>query len=294
MTTVTIGNFDGIHLGHQEVMKTALSFDGDSVMFYFEPISRQYFSAGPWRGRLTTPHERTRILRNSGIGNSVCLPFDSLTAEKGAEEFLRGIEEAVSIHRIVVGYDFHFGAEREGTVDYLKRWCTSRGIDTIIVPPLRIENGPVKSERIRSLLKSGDIELAGRLLGRPYSSEGPASRGKGAGRTLGFPTINVRVPECKLLPEPGSYAGKVYADGCVSGLTAAVFVPDKHHGPVEAHVIGRDIGDIYGSLVRVEFRKRMRDVAESVSFDRLRELIAEDVEKIREYDKEDEGTEESE
>jgi len=141
----------------------------------------------------------------------------------------------------------------------------------------------VKSERIRLLLENGDVQAAEKLLGRSYSATGVVSRGKNLGKKIGFPTLNVRVPGCKLLPEPGSYAG--YVDpGDGSGLMpAAVFVPNSATGPVEAHVVDHRIGDVYGSIMKVSFQARLRTAASSLSIEELKKYIAGDVEKVRQY-----------
>jgi len=291
MNTVTIGNFDGIHKGHLKVIERARSF-GDTGLVCFEPIARQYFSDNSWRRRLTTVAERSDILKKLGIENIHIIPFDAETAEKSPDRFLTELHEWENFSRIVIGYDFHFGRNRSGTVEYLKRWCTSREIDTIIVPPLECDDGPVKSERIRSLLEIGELRSAEKFLGRHYSVTGVVSRGKGQGKLIGFPTLNVRVPGCKLLPEPGSYAG--YVDFRGGFMPAAVFVPDSATGPVEAHIVDYRAGDVYGSIMKVSFVEKLRNTASSSSTEELRRLIAGDVESVRQYTTMKERTEDLE
>ncbi len=280
MNTVTIGNFDGIHKGHLKVIEKARSF-GDMGLVCFEPVSRQYFADNSWRKRLTTVAERLDILGELGVENIKILPFDTETAEKSPDRFLTELHEWGNFSRIVVGYDFHFGRNRSGTVEYLRRWCTSREIDTIIVPPLECDDEPVKSERIRSLLEIGELRSAGKYLGRHYFVTGVVSRGKGLGKIIGFPTLNVRVPGCKLLPEPGSYAG--YVDSSDGIMPAAVFVPDSATGPVEAHLVDYRAGDVYGSIMKVSFVRKLRNTASSSSIEELKRLIAGDVESVRQH-----------
>ncbi|MEN8208520.1 MAG: riboflavin kinase [Candidatus Fermentibacteria bacterium] len=283
MNTITLGNFDGIHAGHLKVIEKARSFDGDTSLVCFEPVARQYFNDKSWNRRLTTVSERAEILSSLGMKNIIIIPFDMETVSKSPDEFLSELHEKEKFRRIVVGYDFHFGRNRSGTVEYLFQWCTSREIDTIIVPPLKCGDGPVKSEKIRLLLENGDIQYAEELLGRHYSITGVVSRGKGQGRQIGYPTLNVRVPGCKLLPKSGSYAGYVYATGGSRHLPAAIFVPRTATGPVEAHIIDHSAGDLYGSAVSVSFRKRLRDEATSINIEKVKELIAADVENVRQY-----------
>jgi len=283
MDTITLGNFDGIHSGHLKVIESARSFSGDTCLVCFEPVARQYFTDISWSRRLTTVSEREVILNELGLKKIIIIPFDRETACKSPDEFLSELHEMEKFSRIVVGYDFHFGRNRSGTVEYLNQWCTSREIDTIIVPPLECGEGPVKSEKIRLLLENGELKSAEELLGRHYSVTGVVSRGKGLGREIGYPTLNIRVPGCKLLPKPGSYAGYVDLSEGNRSVPAAVFVPGTATGPVEAHMLDHRGGDVYGSIVSVSFRKRLRRRASSISIEELKKLIAGDVENVRQY-----------
>jgi riboflavin kinase/FMN adenylyltransferase len=248
-------------------------------------VARQYFSRELWSGRLSTVWERNLLLTGLGVRNVELVPFRRDTVELGPDQFLHRLHSRLPFSTVVVGYDFHFGRDRSGTVDYLRQWCTSREISTIIVPPLQILGEPVKSERIRHLLEKGRMERAGGLLGRPYSLTGVLARGKGFGRELGFPTLNIRVPGCKLLPMSGSYCGYVYSRNGAAGMTSAVFVPGKATGPVEAHVPGGLSREIpVGSLVRVELAERIRSVVQAQSVPELRKLIAGDIEVVRHFE----------
>ncbi len=283
MDTITIGNFDGIHKGHLKVIERAKSFGDETGLVCFEPVARQCFTDIRWNRRLTTSFERANFLKKLGMIKIFLIPFDTETIEKSPDSFLSELLEWGNFSRIVVGYDFHFGRNRSGTVEYLRQWCTSREIDTIIVPPLECDEEPVKSERIRLLLENGELQSAEKLLGRHYSVTGVVSRGKGLGKQIGFPTLNVRVPGCKLLPEPGSYAGYVdFSDGN-KHMPAAVFVPDSAAGPVEAHLVDHPTGDVYGSIMNVSFITKLRTTASSSNIEELKKLIAGDVEMVRQY-----------
>ena len=287
METITLGNFDGIHSGHLKVIEKARSFEGDVCLVCFEPVARQYFTDHTWSRRLTTVSERAGILNRLGIDKIMIIPFDRETACKSPDEFLSELHKMEKFSRIVVGYDFHFGRNRSGTAEYLYQWCTSRKIDTIIVPPLECGDGPVKSERIRLLLENGELRNAEELLGRHYSVTGVVSRGKGLGRQIGFPTLNVRIPGCKLLPKPGSYAGYVDTGYGTRPAPAAVYVPDSATGPVEAYMLDHLAGEAYGSAVSVSFRKRLRSKASSIDIEELKKLIAGDVENVRQLAKDE-------
>jgi len=278
MQTVAMGAFDGIHLGHAEVVHTALTSDPDALVVCFEPIPRQFFGHGDWRRRLTTAGERRRELECLGVRDIVTVPFDDGTVSMSPEEFLESLMLRLDFRRLVVGWDFHFGSGRSGTCERLKQWCTSRGVDSIIAAPLETGGEPVKSERIRGLLEKGELDGCRELLGRFYSASGACSRGRGVGRQLGFPTLNVRVPTCKMLPPSGSYAGLVDLEGTGESIPAAVFVPVRSDGPVEAHLL-RTIGDAYGRSAEIRFVSRLRDSVQSPGTGELRELIAGDVRK---------------
>lgn len=291
--TLAIGSFDGIHIGHAAVIRVALLSDKNAGVVCFEPVPRQYFGKGSWSRRLTTSFERAGVLRELGVKKILLYPFDKITVNMEPEDFLEDIYTREQFTRLVVGYDFHFGRERKGTESFLKQWCTSRGIDTIIVPPLKIGDVPVKSERIRNLLEKGDVRQAELLLGRKYSVTGVVSRGKGVGRKLGFPTVNVRVPFCKLLPEPGSYAGVVTFDSSERRMPAAVFVPGNATGPVEAHLINR-IENMYGCGITVSFCSRLRGITSAGSMGELSRLIAEDVTNVKKLAEEEKWMEDPE
>jgi len=291
--TLAIGSFDGIHTGHQAVIRAALLKDRNAVIVCFEPVPRQYFGKGSWSRRLTTSFERARILHELGVKKILLYPFDRTTVNMEPEVFLENLYTMEQFSRLVVGYDFHFGRDRKGSELFLKQWCTLRRIDTIIVPPLEIGDEPVKSERIRNLLENGDVRQAESLLGRKYSVTGVVSRGKGVGRKLGYPTVNVRVPFCKLLPEPGSYTGIVNLDESDRRMPAAVFVPGNATGPVEAHLINR-MENMYGCGITVSFCSRLRGIASPGSMGELSGLIAEDVRNVKKLAEEEKWMEDPE
>lgn len=282
MNTIAIGSFDGIHSGHAAVIRTALACDADASVVCFEPVPRQYFGDGQWNRRLTTSVERAEAINDLGA-RVLIFPFDRNTENMDPGDFLEELYLREHFVTVVAGYDFHFGLRRRGSGEYLKQWCTSRGIDAIIVPPLKSEGEPVKSERIRVLLEAGDLENAESLLDRHYSLTGAVARGKGLGRSIGFPTLNVRVPRCKMLPKPGSYAGIVYSKRSGGRMPAAVFVPKRDGAPVEAHILQKT-EDMYGTAVKIVLLKRLRDVSEETDLKQLSKLIAEDVTIVKQMD----------
>lgn len=279
---LAVGAFDGIHAGHLAVIRAALEISPEAGVACFEPLPRQYFSSPGNSLRLTTPAERSRILARSGIRTVTAFPFDEATRNAGPDEFLEMLSGLRPFDHLVVGYDFHFGRGRSGGVSLLGKWCAERSLGLTVVPETLLDGDPVKSETVRCLLRTGDLETVSRMLSRRYSASGPVARGRGEGRRLGFPTLNAAVPRAKLLPPPGSYAVLVRAEG-LSG-PAAAFIPEGRPGLVEAHVPGWS-GDLYGSVLEIEFVEMLRR-PEKLTKDELRRRIEGDVERMMEVMKE--------
>jgi riboflavin kinase/FMN adenylyltransferase len=282
--SLAVGSFDGIHSGHMAVIVEAMRDSGVADVVCFEPIPRQFFGSLSWRRRLTTPGERRSILGNLGVGSVRVFPFDLRTRSSAPVDFLAELEGIGRFERLVVGYDFHFGSDRSGSAGTIREWAGSAGVELVVVPPVEIGGAPVKSERIRDLIETGGIGEAAGLLGRRYSATGAVARGRGAGRKLGFPTINVTVPGCKLLPPAGSYAAVAHIGG--ESHPAAAFVPAGDRGGlVEAFLPGWE-GEAYGELATIEFVSFVRPPEEDVRDDRLTELIGRDVEHVTEVSRE--------
>jgi riboflavin kinase/FMN adenylyltransferase len=273
--TVALGSFDGIHIGHREVIRRAVE-EGPAAVVCFEPVPRQYFRDHPGPIRLTTAMERRSLLDGLGAGMLVW-PFDRATASMEPEAFLDRV--AGGCRRVVAGYDFHFGRGRSGGPELLRGWCRQRGVEPVIVGAVRSCGSPVKSRRIRRMLGEGDTSGASVLLGRDYSVAGPVARGRGRGRKLGFRTLNVRTPAPKLLPADGSYAARVRAAGRM--WDGAAFVPRGRRGLLEAHLPGFD-GVPYGTLVEVRMGPFLAPPADGLGTEELRRKIAEEVEKAME------------
>ena len=276
---IAVGSFDGLHRGHAAVVREALSGEAAADVVCFEPLPRQFFGTPYWNRRLTTPGERRSILRGMGIDNTSPPSWRTLTQSESPEEFLAELEGIGRVERLVVGYDFHFGSGRTGSIEMLRSWTGRLSADLEVVSPVSEGGTPVKSERIRKLLEKGMLVEASSLLGRNYSATGVVGRGHGVGRKLGFPTINVRIPPCKLVPPPGSYVASVGIQH--RKLPAAVFVHPGSVGPIEAHIPFWE-GDVYGEPAGIEFESFLRKPESGLSERELRKLIAEDVEKVLE------------
>ena len=275
MKLAALGAFDGLHKGHMKVISAAGSNGG---VVFFEPLPRQMFGGLLWKKRLTTPAERYELLRDNGISSIITLPFDRVTAATTPQDFARLLVEFGLFNGFVVGYDFRFGSEASGNTATLREVLQHSGLSVTVVNPEDVGGVPVKSERIRELLLEGDLSSASDLLGRVYGATGVVSRGRGVGSTLGFPTLNIRVPESKLLPVPGSYATFARI-GCKRLEAVAFVVPERNL--VEVHVPSIE-GDFYGAHASVEFASFIRAPVLVDSEEMLKKLIKNDLERSME------------
>ncbi len=265
---ITVGTFDGVHRGHWAVLqRLSEAADADgllSVMVTFDPHPLKIVRPEIAPRLLTTPNEKKEILTLSGLDYAVFLSFTRTLSLYLPDEFVRDVLLArFGLKRLVVGYDHGFGRGRSGDADTMRRIGARYGFDVEVVEPIQLNDGPVSSSRIRTALEEGDVELAGRGLGRPYSLSGIVVHGEGRGRTLGFATANVSVGhEDKLLPRQGIYAVRAAARTHLGrGLLHLGPRPTFRGSPpsIELHLLDF-AGDLYGELVRVEFLRRLRDV----------------------------------
>lgn len=285
MRTLTIGSFDGVHSGHKSVIRIARENAGWVTATTFEPIPRQLFGGHGWKRRLSCPGERLELLSNQGVSEVRVLPFNESVRALSPVEFLDSRLGSDMFDRIVVGYDFHFGADRGGGPDTLREWCERRGSELVVVPPTLVGSEPAKSQRVRRLVIEGDLDGAQAILGHRYFVTGVVERGQGVGRRLGFPTLNIRLPLHKLLPPPGSYVAVVRlreSGGGVVYMPAAAYVPPCSGSPppVEVHVPEVELGELYGQPVRVELGRFIRPPESGLSETELREMIASDVDMV--------------
>ena len=212
-TDIALGNFDGVHLGHQRVMaevapRCPITDDPQryATVVTFSPHPRAYFS-GIARPLLTPVEEKARQLDVLGIQQLVMLPFNQALATLSPEAFVKQIlVDGLNAQRISVGSDFHFGKGRAGNAQMLKQIAASYGVPVVLVPLKELQGDRISSSRIRAALQSGELSEATRLLGRPYSLTGKVVQGKQLGRTIGFPTANLQVPSEKFLPRTGVYS----------------------------------------------------------------------------------------
>lgn len=280
--TVALGNFDGVHLGHLHVLRTAHAARPDAPLgvLTFEPHPREFFRPDDPPFRLTLPPARARLLARAGVRMLYELPFDRDFSEMPAERFVTEVLHAgLAARQLVCGPDFAFGHRRGGDVAFLVRACEALGIGVTVARPCTDQAGPVSSSRVRRALQDGYPERAAELLGRPWAIEGVVTHGDQRGRTLGFPTANVHLGR-QLEPARGVYVVRAtLADGtAVGGVANLGRRPTLGGDPVsrlEAHLFDFS-GDLYGQEISVALLHFLRPEQRFGSLEELRSRIAAD------------------
>lgn len=281
-SVVTVGTFDGVHKGHRVLMQTVLrkakEREARSVIVTFDPHPRDIISPGEKGIKLlTTLQERCEILEDLGIDKMVVIPFDRDFSLLSSEEFVKDvIHEKIGVGEFVIGYDHHFGRNREGTIETIERLGQELGFDAYVVSRQEVGDKTVSSTAIRKALSDeGNVELATDLLGRYYMLNGTVIHGDKRGKKIGYPTANLK-PEHpnKIIPKDGVYAVKVRVDtdwykGMMNIGTRPTF-EDEQKRTLEVHLFNFD-QEIYGKAVQVRFVERIRD---EQKFDGIEELIA--------------------
>jgi riboflavin kinase/FMN adenylyltransferase len=264
-SVVCIGAFDGLHIGHRALVQHAVARAGSigipSVAVSFEPLPREYFATGTLPPRLSLPGERIRALRECGVDLVGLLRFDAALARMSAEDFVRKILVGrLRAREVRVGPDFRFGHAREGSLETLRTLGADLGFSAQTIAPVLVDREPVSSTRVRTALAAGDFALASRLLGRPYAIGGHVVRGNQLGRTLGFPTANLRFDR-RTPPLSGIFAARVHGVGADPWPAVASFGTRPTVGGteplLEAHLFDFD-GDLYARRITVEFVAKLR------------------------------------
>ena len=291
---VTIGNFDGIHRGHQAILATvvarARALSAPAVVYTFEPHPRKVLWPDSAPRLLTTLEQKLELIAAAGVDAVVLEPFTPEFARTTPDAFVRECLHArLAPQEVYVGYDFHFGRDREGSMRQLTELGARLGFAVTIIPEVLVDEGDVNSTRIRQSLADGEVERAARMLGRPYAVRGKIVRGDARGHELGFPTANLE-PENEVLPAAGVYAGTLRAldPGAPAPRSALPAVTNVGRRPTfggealraEAHVLDWS-GDLYGRRVEISFELRLRAERRFESVDALRRQIAADVDEAR-------------
>jgi riboflavin kinase/FMN adenylyltransferase len=267
-TAVTVGSFDGVHRGHQDVLRQlvtrARQLDVHSLLVTFDPHPLEVVNPAAAPRLLTVSDEKLEVLAESGVDFVAVLPFTPALAAYSAERFVDEILLGrFRMHDLLMGHDHRFGHNRSGDVSTMRRLGAERGFDVAVVPAVTVNGGQsVSSTAIRRAVAGGDLEGAYRGLGRHYSLGGRVGQGARRGRLIGFPTANVPVPSPrKLLPPEGVYAVRVQTpmgpyDGMLNLGPRPTF--GDAEPVVEAHLFDAEL-DLYGAPVRIDFVARLRD-----------------------------------
>jgi riboflavin kinase / FMN adenylyltransferase len=265
-SVVCIGAFDGLHIGHRALVSRAVArartLGVPAVALSFEPLPREFFAGGASPPRLQLPRMKLTELRSLGVDRVGLLRFNAVLAGLSAEDFVqRMLIDRLHVREVWVGPDFRFGRGRTGHLALLQRMGAELGFLADTIAPVEIDGAPVSSTRIRAALQSGDFATAKRLLGKPYTIAGRVVRGNQLGRTLGYPTANLRFAG-KTPALRGIYATWVHGVGPAPWPSVSSFGTRPTVGGkeplLEAHLFDFD-RDLYGKLIEIEFVARLRD-----------------------------------
>lgn len=286
---VTIGNFDGVHLGHQEIFRQALecarTINGEMVVFTFHPHPLKILLPEKCPPLLNTFREKVELLGNIGIDIIVCLHFTRNFAEMSPSLFIKNVLiDKVGMKKMFVGYDFGFGKDRGGKIDAIQDAGEKYGFTVNVVPPLKIEDVVVSSTFIRNLIINGNVEEAEKYLGRHYCVRGRVVGGARRGRELGFPTANINIFD-KIIPVSGVYLAETEVDGVKYASLVNVGLRPTfgvNELAIESFILDFN-RDIYGKFIKVHFCRRLRDELKFKSAAELKAKMDEDLEEARKY-----------
>jgi riboflavin kinase / FMN adenylyltransferase len=283
---VTIGTFDGVHRGHQSLLKRISEIagkeNGESVLLSFYPHPRMVLYPDDHRvSLLSSPEEKIAQLNTTGLDHLVVYPFSAELSRLSAFEYVRDfLVKGINAHTVVVGHDHRFGRNREGDFNTLLELSDVFGFRVEEIPALEMDDIQISSTKIRIALERGDVEEAAAFLGRPYSLSGSVQKHRQLGRTIGFPTANLLLQfEHKLIPARGVYVSRIHTPfGIFNGVTNIGVRPTVDTGSkvhIETHIFDFD-NNLYDSQITVELLHRLRDEKTFDSIDALRLAIQDD------------------
>jgi riboflavin kinase / FMN adenylyltransferase len=282
---VTTGTFDGVHIGHRKIIKRlneiAGKCSGETVLLTFYPHPRMILSPDDRSLKLlNTQEEKIGLLEKAGVDHLIIHPFTKEFSKLPSDDFIRDIlVKKIGTQKLVIGYNHHFGRNREGSFANLKFLGPVYGFDVEEIPALDIDHVEVSSTKIRNGLEAGDIETANKYLGYEYFISGIVIEGKKLGKGLGYPTANIDVGnKYKLIPADGIYAVKVnYQEKEFKGMMSIGMNPtvDGKNKTIEVHIFNFN-KEIYGEQIQVSFVKKIRDEIKFDSLEALKSKMKED------------------
>lgn len=287
---LTIGVFDGVHRGHQEILSNltagAHQNGAPAVVLTFWPHPAVVLGKRHDLKCLTTPEERANLLGDLGVDAVITQPFTPDFANLSAFDFMRRVSHRLGLRSLWIGYDFALGRNREGDLERLTEIGQELGYDVQTIGPVKNGEDVLSSSLIRQRIRSGEVAHAAENLGRFYNLSGPVIHGDGRGRKINIPTANIDYPRDKVIPVNGVYAtwawvgGQRYPAASNIGINPT-FTPDKQTPNVEAHLLDFD-RDLYGQEVKLEFVEYLREELRFDSVEALLEQIHADIGKTRE------------
>lgn len=291
---VTIGTFDGVHVGHQEILKTVIAeaekIGGESVLLTFYPHPRMVlFPEKSDLLLLQTQEEKLNKLASIGLENVVIYPFSKEFAELSAKNFVEEILiKGLHAKKVIIGYDHQFGRNREGNLAFLQTYANQGNFDLFEIPAEQIDEVYISSSKIRKAILDGEMSIANTCLGAPFELTGTVAKGLQNGRRIGFPTANIQLNDAhKIMPANGVYAVKMEVAGQLySGMMNIGWRPtvqeEKLERKIEVHLFDFD-KDIYGELCRVEVHQFFRPEHKFPNLEELKAQIQQDEAAIRAF-----------
>lgn len=279
---VTSGTFDGVHLGHQKILnrirEISRAIQGETVLITFWPHPRLVLYPNEHNLRLlSTFEEKTKLLRQFGVDHLITIPFTQEFSQMTSEDFIRTVlMEKLQTKKLVIGYDHRFGKNREGSFEYLKAHSSDFGFDLEEISRQDVEEIGVSSTKIRKALESGDVKTASNYLGRPYELNGLVIKGQQIGRSIGFPTANIHIPnDYKLIPKDGVYAVEAFVEDTQYKAMLNIGnrpTVDGTKKTVEANLFDFQ-GDLYNKQITVYFREFLREERKFESLEALKNQL---------------------
>lgn len=278
---ITLGNFDGVHLGHQKIFKRVLEeakrFNGEGIVITFEPHPLKVLDPGRELPLLSPFRKKMMLIEAAGIQTVLCLEFTLNFSKLTASEFIeRILVNQIKVKKVIIGFNYHFGNQKGGDVATLVQEGERFGFEVEVVEGVKIDQTPVSSSKIRELLQQGEVEEASKLLGRDYPVLGKVIKGTGRGKGLGFPTANLERLE-ELYPKIGVYAVEViWREQRFNGVANIGRNPTFNPGverkgdlSLEVYILNFD-QDLYGEEIQINFKRRIRD---EIQFNSAQELV---------------------
>lgn len=284
---ITIGNFDGVHIGHQalfhEVIEKANAIDGTSIAMTFEPHPMRVLHKNSLPPLITLSEQKNELIERAGIDVLICIPFTREFAAIPAEAFIKDLlVEKIGMRAIVVGRDYTFGRNREGNLSVLNYYASQLGYEVIVADWIKTEReiaDRISSTKIRELIMAGEVEPACKMLGRHYQIRGLVIKGRDrGGKLLGIPTANINLQD-ELCPKTGIYAVMVeYNRHLYRGVANIGYSPtfDDQQFTIEVHLLNFS-ENIYGEKIRINFIQRIRDEKKFAGIADLKEQIHQDI-----------------